>query len=200
MAGFQDASVAEATDPEAFTNLLSDAANACHERLMARHRDDPAHKRFATTLTLFLGLWPQAYILQKLSRAATTRLSGRRVDGVGGTMSPSDKLVWEAYAARERDPMKKWSWLSSRTLPGSVMPQTSTFWSVGLAGIPWVAMNQHGWGAVRRQRVAGCDQVGSPLLKTACPIPAWPSVYVGRYLPVLVGRYMEDLWNPRSTP
>ena len=64
MAGFQDASVAEATDPESFTNLLSEAANACHERLMARHRDDPAHKRFATTLTLFLGLWPQAYILQ----------------------------------------------------------------------------------------------------------------------------------------
>ena len=64
MAGFQDASVAEPTDPGAFTTLLSDAARTCHERLMARAKEDPAHKRYATTLTLFLGLWPQAYILQ----------------------------------------------------------------------------------------------------------------------------------------
>ena len=64
MAGFQDASVAEATDPGAFSKLLSEAARTSHERLMARGREDPTHKRYATTLTLFLGLWPQAYVLQ----------------------------------------------------------------------------------------------------------------------------------------
>ncbi len=61
---FHDAYATDATEPEAFTNLLTDAAMACHERLMDRAEQDPEHKRYATTLTLFLGLWPHAYLLQ----------------------------------------------------------------------------------------------------------------------------------------
>lgn len=62
--GFHDAYSAEETDPEAFPHLLEDAALACHERLQARAREGTEHKRFATTMTLFLGLWPHAYLLQ----------------------------------------------------------------------------------------------------------------------------------------
>jgi serine/threonine protein phosphatase PrpC len=64
MAGFQDALAAEATDPNAFVELLSKAALTSHQRLLDRQRDDPGERRYATTLTLFLGLWPHAYILQ----------------------------------------------------------------------------------------------------------------------------------------
>jgi protein phosphatase len=62
--GFQDAYEAERTDPNAFPKLLEDAALECHERLVERAGEQPADKRFATTLTLFLGLWPHAYLLQ----------------------------------------------------------------------------------------------------------------------------------------
>jgi serine/threonine protein phosphatase PrpC len=62
--GFHEALAAEAADPDAFARLLSDAALACHEELLERSAHDPARKRFATTLTLFLGLWPHAYLLQ----------------------------------------------------------------------------------------------------------------------------------------
>ncbi len=62
--GFHEAYAAEATDPEAFTKLLSDAALACHETLLDRASQDPDRTRLATTLTLWLGLWPHAYLLQ----------------------------------------------------------------------------------------------------------------------------------------
>jgi len=62
--GFHDAYAAEAAHPEAFPRLLEDAALECHERLQTRAEEAPDHKRFATTMTLFLGLWPHAYLLQ----------------------------------------------------------------------------------------------------------------------------------------
>ncbi len=60
---FHGAQYAEATDPDVFSRLLQDAAFACHESLLKdAEESDPGS--FATTLTLFLGLWPHAYLLQ----------------------------------------------------------------------------------------------------------------------------------------
>jgi len=61
---FHEAYLTPAAEPEAFTTLLTDAAMECHHRLMKRTETDPEQKRYATTLTLFLGLWPHAYLLQ----------------------------------------------------------------------------------------------------------------------------------------
>jgi len=60
---FHHAQYAEATDPEVFSRLLQDAAFSCHTSLLrdAEERDPGS---FATTLTLFLGLWPHGYLLQ----------------------------------------------------------------------------------------------------------------------------------------
>jgi protein phosphatase len=63
-ASFHDAYHREASDPEVFTRLLHDAALACHASLLKRAAEEPDKGRFATTLTLFLGLWPHAYLLQ----------------------------------------------------------------------------------------------------------------------------------------
>lgn len=61
---FHEADRAEAEDPEAFSRLLNDAALACHESLLEKAEEEGGKRRFATTLTLFLGLWPHAYLLQ----------------------------------------------------------------------------------------------------------------------------------------
>jgi serine/threonine protein phosphatase PrpC len=61
---FHDADRAESEDPEVFSRLLNDAALACHESLLAKAEEEGGERRFATTLTLFLGLWPHAYLLQ----------------------------------------------------------------------------------------------------------------------------------------
>lgn len=61
---FHDAEYRESEDPEIFSKLLHDAASACHEKLLQKAETDSGQRRFATTLTLFLGLWPHAYLLQ----------------------------------------------------------------------------------------------------------------------------------------
>ncbi|HSG08155.1 MAG TPA: protein phosphatase 2C domain-containing protein, partial [Longimicrobiales bacterium] len=50
--------------PEVFSRLLHDAAVACHDSLLKRAEQEGGERHFATTLTLFLGLWPHAYLLQ----------------------------------------------------------------------------------------------------------------------------------------
>jgi PPM family protein phosphatase len=55
---------ADVDDPDGFTQVLSDAALRCHANLLELAEHDEDHRRYATTFTLFLGLWPQAYLLQ----------------------------------------------------------------------------------------------------------------------------------------
>jgi protein phosphatase len=61
---FHEAEYRESEDPEIFSRLLLDAASACHEKLLEKAESQGGGRKFATTLTLFLGLWPHAYLLQ----------------------------------------------------------------------------------------------------------------------------------------
>jgi len=61
---FHEAIHRESEDPEVFSRLLHDATLACHEELVDKAAQQGGGRRFATTLTLFLGLWPHAYLLQ----------------------------------------------------------------------------------------------------------------------------------------
>jgi serine/threonine protein phosphatase PrpC len=61
---FHEADGAEPDDAEAFSRLLNEAALNCHESLLEKAEEEGGKRRFATTLTLFLGLWPHAYLLQ----------------------------------------------------------------------------------------------------------------------------------------
>jgi len=61
---FHHAQFAEARDSDVFSRLLHDAALACHASLLQRAEQEPDKGSFATALTLFLGLWPHAYLLQ----------------------------------------------------------------------------------------------------------------------------------------
>ena len=49
---------------EQFIDLLQQAALRSHERVRDRAASDPAHTGMATTLTLFIGVWPWYYLLQ----------------------------------------------------------------------------------------------------------------------------------------
>ena len=53
-----------AEDDGAFARALEDAAMQCHATILARAAADPALRGMATTLTLWLGVWPRAYLLQ----------------------------------------------------------------------------------------------------------------------------------------
>ena len=53
-----------AEDDEEFFEALKEAALGCHGELMRRGQKDPDYRGMATTLTLYLGVWPCAYLLQ----------------------------------------------------------------------------------------------------------------------------------------
>ena len=49
---------------EEFSQALQDAAYQCHAEILRRGEEDPDYRGMATTLTLYLGVWPRAYLLQ----------------------------------------------------------------------------------------------------------------------------------------
>jgi serine/threonine protein phosphatase PrpC len=55
---------ASSADDREFSKALQDAARECHAELLRRGEEDHEYRGMATTLTLFLGVWPRAYLLQ----------------------------------------------------------------------------------------------------------------------------------------
>ncbi len=51
-------------DDHEFYDALREGARQCHTELLRRGEEDPDYSGMATTLTLFLGVWPRAYLLQ----------------------------------------------------------------------------------------------------------------------------------------
>ncbi len=51
-------------DDQEFFEALDEAAHQGHTELLRRGEEDPDYRGMATTLTLFLGVWPRAYLLQ----------------------------------------------------------------------------------------------------------------------------------------
>lgn len=49
---------------DVFLNSLQEAASKCHEEILALAAGEPQLEGMATTLTLWLGVWPRAYLLQ----------------------------------------------------------------------------------------------------------------------------------------
>jgi protein phosphatase len=62
--GMQCYYAAEGQEDAAFHAALQAAAMKCHDELLALGREQPELAGMATTLTLWLGLWPRAYLLQ----------------------------------------------------------------------------------------------------------------------------------------
>jgi serine/threonine protein phosphatase PrpC len=55
---------ADRTDDAAFIDALQEAALQCHQELLRRGDENSEFRGMATTLTVYLGVWPRAYLLQ----------------------------------------------------------------------------------------------------------------------------------------
>jgi serine/threonine protein phosphatase PrpC len=51
-------------DDQEFFDTLQEGARQCHAELLSHAEEDPGYSGMATTLTLYLGVWPRAYLLQ----------------------------------------------------------------------------------------------------------------------------------------
>ena len=53
-----------AEDDQELYDALQEGARQCHAELLRRGQEDPGYSGMATTLTLYLSVWPRAYLLQ----------------------------------------------------------------------------------------------------------------------------------------
>lgn len=55
---------ADATDEQAFSEALQEAAMHCHQSVAEKAEADPDRRGMATTLTMLISVWPVTYLLQ----------------------------------------------------------------------------------------------------------------------------------------
>jgi serine/threonine protein phosphatase PrpC len=105
----------EAEDPDVFARLLSEAALRCHESLLVRTREEGEERRFATTLTLFLGLWPHAYLLQIGDSRAYVFRDGILTQ-VSQDQTVAEELVRQGVLRREDAERTRWTHVLSSAI------------------------------------------------------------------------------------
>lgn len=114
---FQDAEVREKEDPEVFSRLLHEAALAVHESLLGKAQETGGERRFATTLTLFLGLWPHAYLLQ-VGDSRCYVYQNERLTQISRDQTLAQELVDQGVMSRTRAEKSRWANVLSSAVGG----------------------------------------------------------------------------------
>jgi serine/threonine protein phosphatase PrpC len=114
---FHDADRAEAQDPDVFSRLLNEAALACHESLLSKSQEEGGARRFATTLTLFLGLWPHAYLLQVGDSRCYVYREGRLTQ-ITRDQTMAQELVDSGVLTRDAAERTRWANVLSSAIGG----------------------------------------------------------------------------------
>lgn len=114
---FHDADRSEPDDPEVFSRLLNDAVLACHENLLEKNGQDPGERRFATTLTLFLGSWPNAYLLQVGDSRCYVYQNGVLTQ-LSRDQTIAQELIDSGVLARTQAPRTRWAHILSSAIGG----------------------------------------------------------------------------------
>jgi protein phosphatase len=109
---------ADPADDRAFSRALTDAALRCHEDL--RRLGDPGRGRTrpATTLTLFLGVWPRAYLVQ-VGDSRYYLLRGGRLVQVTRDQTMAEDLVQQGVLSRTQAARTPWANVLSSAIGGS---------------------------------------------------------------------------------
>lgn len=115
---FHEAEFREDQDPEVFSRLLLDAALEVHESLVEEADRERGGGRFATTLTLFLGLWPHAYLLQVGDSRCYVFQDGTLTQ-ISQDQTLAQELVNQGLLTRTRAEESRWANILSSAVGGS---------------------------------------------------------------------------------
>jgi len=89
-----------AADDREFYEALQEGALLTHVELLRRGEQDPQYRGMATTLTLYLGVWPRAYLLQ-LGDSRCYRLEGGVLTQVTRDQTMAQELIDVGAMTRE---------------------------------------------------------------------------------------------------
>ncbi len=127
---------ADASDEQAFFDALQEAAMECHASVLERAEQDPSRRGMATTLTLWIGVWPRSYLLQVGDSRCYTFRDGELTQ-ISRDQTMAQELVDRGVLTRSGAFSTKWANVLSSSIGGPqtapVITQMNQAWhSVGL--------------------------------------------------------------------
>src|SRR6185503_5640425 len=125
---------ADPSDDDEFIHTLEDAALKVHNELAEMTREHTELRGMATTLTLWLGVWPNAYVLQVGDSRCYTLKDGQLTQ-LSRDQTMAEDLVEQGVFTRADAQHTKWAHVLSSAIGG---PQAA----------PVVRRFQQGWGQV----------------------------------------------------
>lgn len=123
---------AENMDDERFAATLRDAAVQVHDEIVRRAKADPSGRSMATTLTLFLGVWPRAYLLQ-LGDSRCYLFRDDRLNQITRDQTMAQDLVDQGVLTRAEAPRTRWANVLSSAIGGQqtapVVTRVESVWN-----------------------------------------------------------------------
>jgi serine/threonine protein phosphatase PrpC len=108
---------ADSTDDDTFSAALQDAAMQVHARVVEQAQADPGGRSMATTLTLFLGVWPRAYLLQ-LGDSRCYLMRDGTLTQITRDQTMAQELVDQGVLTRTEAPRTRWAHVLSSAIGG----------------------------------------------------------------------------------
>lgn len=126
----------DTSDEEIFSKALMDAAIQCHMNIAQRATEDAAFRGMATTLTLWLGIWPRAYLLQ-VGDSRCYVLRGGQLTQISRDQTMAQDLIDQGVLTRTDAFNTRWANVLASAIGGSqtmpVVTQMEQRWGdVGL--------------------------------------------------------------------
>ena len=120
----------------AFSDAIADAAMQVHAAILEHAHDDEEHRRMATTLTLWIGIWPRAYLLQ-VGDSRCYIMRDDKLIQISRDQTMAEQLVDQGILTRTDAPRTRWANVLSSAIGGHqaapVVTQMEQFWGqVGL--------------------------------------------------------------------
>lgn len=107
----------DTADSAAFTQALAEAAMQSHVAVTERAASEPSGRGMATTLTLWIGIWPHAYLLQVGDSRCYIFQSGMLTQ-LSRDQTMAQELIDQGILTRARAPETRWSNMLSSAIGG----------------------------------------------------------------------------------
>jgi protein phosphatase len=108
---------ADASDESAFTGRLQEAALHCHADLQKQAEQNEEYEGMATTLTLWLSVWPRAYLLQ-VGDSRAYLLRDRRLTQLSRDQTMAQVLIDQGILSRDDAAGTRWEHILASSIGG----------------------------------------------------------------------------------
>jgi protein phosphatase len=108
---------ADTKNETVFHAALQEAAMRCHAAVLERAQDDPARSGMATTLTLWIGVWPWSYLLQ-VGDSRCYVYHGDRLTQISRDQTMAQELVDQGILTRSDADNSRWAHVLSSAIGG----------------------------------------------------------------------------------